>query len=392
MTGEFTRRRMLQTAGILALAMVWGLSNSAFAGPKAVVESTEVISKTPEYYHGWPTLARRADGELLLVYSGGREHHVCPFGRVELMRSHDGGKTWSWPRVVLDGPIDDRDAGVVETADGSILITTFTSLAYEPILNRALAAKPGEAGAMSAEKLARWQAAHERISDAQRKNDIGRWMVRSDDGGVTFSARTNCLVDSPHGPTLLSDGRLLYPGKEVLKPDARVAVAESTDDGKSWKFLSDIPTRPGDDPQNYHELHGVEAVDGTIIVQIRNHNKTNHRETLQCESRDGGKTWTIPHTIGVWGLPSHLLRLKDGRLLMTYGYRRKPYGNQARISSDNGQTWSEPMTISADGLGGDLGYPSTVELDDGTLLTVWYELMKGSPNAVLRQARWSISD
>lgn len=77
---------------------------------------------------------------------------------------------------------------------------------------------------------------------------------------------------------------------------------------------------------------------------------------------------------------------------MTYGYRRKPYGNQARISSDNGQTWSEPMTISADGLGGDLGYPSTVELDDGTLLTVWYELMKGSPNAVLRQARWSISD
>ena len=37
----------------------------------------------------------------------------------------------------MDGPIDDRDAGVLETAKGTILITTFTSLAYEPILTKA---------------------------------------------------------------------------------------------------------------------------------------------------------------------------------------------------------------------------------------------------------------
>jgi hypothetical protein len=96
------------------------------------------------------------------------------------------------------------------------------------------------------------------------------------------------------------------------------------------------------------------------------------------------------HSIGVWGLPSHLLRLRDGRLLMSYGYRRKPYGNQARISSDEGRTWSAPMTISDDGAGSDLGYTSTVELGDGKLLSVWYEKMAGSTKAVLRQAMWSI--
>ena len=74
---------------------------------------------------------------------------------------------------------------------------------------------------------------------------------------------------------------------------------------------------------------------------------------------------------------------------MTYGHRRPPFGNQARISED-GQTWSEPMVISDDGSGGDLGYPSTVQVDDGSLVTVWYEKMKGSPRAVLRQARWTI--
>ena len=48
--------------------------------------------------------------------------------------------------------------------------------------------------------------------------------------------------------------------------------------------------------------------------------------------------------------------------------------------------------ISSDGITWDLGYPSTVELADGTLLTAWYESMKDYPHAVLRQARWTIRD
>jgi hypothetical protein len=59
-------------------------------------------------------------------------------------------------------------------------------------------------------------------------------------------------------------------------------------------------------------------------------------------------------------------------------------------ATDQGRTWSEPIVNSGDGSSGDLGYPSTVELEDGTLLTVLYESMKGSPNAVLRQAKWRI--
>ena len=75
---------------------------------------------------------------------------------------------------------------------------------------------------------------------------------------------------------------------------------------------------------------------------------------------------------------------------MTYGHRRAPYGNQARLSSDNGKSWSEPMILSGDGKGGDLGYPSTVELTDGTLFTVWYESMREPKLAVLRQAKWRL--
>ncbi|MDP7052207.1 MAG: exo-alpha-sialidase, partial [Verrucomicrobiota bacterium] len=38
----------------------------------------------------------------------------------------------------------------------------------------------------------------------------------------------------------------------------------------------------------------------------------------------------------------------------------------------------------------DLGYPSTVQLEDGSLVTVWYEKLAGSTLAVLRQATWRI--
>ena len=177
----------------------------------------------------------------------------------------------------------------------------------------------------------------------------------------------------------------------VVEAEKKIGVAESKDDGLSWQWLADIPTRQGDSAvRGYHELHAIEAADGTLIAQIRNHNDTNKGETLQSESKDGGRTWSVPRSIGVWGLPSHLLRLRDGRLVMTYGHRRKPYGNQARISSDNGQTWGETMLLSGDGIGGDLGYPSTVELPDGTLLSVWYEKMTEPKLAVLRQATWRL--
>ncbi|QIF03665.1 sialidase family protein [Roseimicrobium sp. ORNL1] len=383
---NISRRSLLRTGTAAAAASFFVTSKSGAAAPAVQVLDTKVISQQPEYYCGWPTVARRANGELWLAWSGGREEHVCPFGQVVAMTSKDNGATWNYPRVLLDSAIDDRDAGVLETAKGTLLVTTFTSLAYEPTLEKA-----EKEGKWPADRLKRWQAARDWLTPEQRKAELGVWLVRSTDGGLTWSSRLPTLVNSPHGPIQLKDGRLLYAGKQLWTEEKKIGVCESKDDGLTWQWLADLPTREGDTARNnYHELHAVEAKDGTIIVQIRNHNKADAGGTLQTESKDGGKTWSAPHAI-TFGLPTHLLRLKDDRLLMTYGHRKPPFGNQARISEDNGKTWSEPMIISGDGAGGDLGYPSTVELDNGTLLTVWYEKMKDVKRAVLRQAVWKLA-
>lgn len=352
------------------------------AAPSAEIVETKVISVQPHLYHGWPTLAKRNNGELVLVWSGGREAHVCPFGRVDWMRSADEGKTWTWPRTLLDGPSDDRDAGIVETADGSLLATTFTSVAWESAF--------AKADNWDEARKQRWKAAAARLTPEERQSELGTWMIRSTDGGITWSERYRVPVNSPHGPVRLNDGRLLYAGKRLWEDEPKAGVSISSDDGVSWGSFIEIPAREGDDFNDYHELHAVQASDDRIVVQIRNHNPKNNRETLQTHSDDGGETWSVPYSIGVWGLPSHLLRLSDDRLLMTYGHRRAPLGNQARVSDHSGRTWSDPIVISGDGASGDLGYPSTVELNDGSLLSVWYEKLAGSPQAVLRQAHWRL--
>ena len=390
---NFIRRSMAATLGVCSSPFVlnrcWGQSNTPGF---ETLEETRTFSMPPEYYYGWPTIAKRND-ELLVVASGGREGHVCPFGRVDLFRSKDNGRTWSWPQTLYDSPIDDRDAGICITDKGTILVTTFTSLAYVGMLMEEKGFRDrGEPrlNIWSDGRYEKWMAVHRRLSDDERQKEVGNWMFRSTDGGITWSERYSTPINSPHGPIQLKDGRQLYLGDELWTEEHRCAAAVSEDDGQSWSILGLIPTREGDTCKAYYELHAAEASDGTIVAHIRNGNPNNSDENLQTVSKDGGKTWSVPRSIGVWGIPSFLLRLQDGRLLMTYGHRRNPLGVQARVSEDCGETWSEPLVLYGDASDGDLGYPSTVQLDDGSLFTVWYEHMRGSWFARLRCKRWKL--
>ena len=136
MNSTTSRRSFVQTGAAASLATFF-ISRKASAAPAAKILDTKVISPQFEFYCGWPTVALRKNGELWVSWSGGREAHVCPFGQVHSMTSRDKGETWTWPRVLHDSAIDDRDSGCIETAKGSLLVTTFSSLAYEPMLEKA---------------------------------------------------------------------------------------------------------------------------------------------------------------------------------------------------------------------------------------------------------------
>ena len=104
---------------------VFSVTAEAQQQPKAYVYSINNISDA-SYYIGWPTVAEKQDGELIISYSGGREGHVCPFGRLGFMRSADNGRTWSKPQILIESILDDRDSGLCQTSKGTLLVTWFT--------------------------------------------------------------------------------------------------------------------------------------------------------------------------------------------------------------------------------------------------------------------------
>jgi hypothetical protein len=81
----------------------------------------------PYGYFGWPSVARQADGTLVVASSGLRAAHVCPWGKTVLHISRDNGLTWSDARVIQDSPIDDSDAGVISLGGQRLLVSWFTS-------------------------------------------------------------------------------------------------------------------------------------------------------------------------------------------------------------------------------------------------------------------------
>jgi hypothetical protein len=84
------------------------------------------------------------------------------------------------------------------------------------------------------------------------------------------------------------------------------------------------------------------------------------------------------------------VRHSAGALVMTYGYREKPFGQRVAISRDDGASWQGDWVLRADGPDDDLGYPSTVELADGSLLTVCYQKAAPKEKCSLLWSKWKL--
>lgn len=92
-------------------------------------------------------------------------------------------------------------------------------------------------------------------------------------------------------------------------------------------------------------------------------------------SDDLGANWSaVKVVLPPSAAPAHLLLLADGRIVMTYGVRLLPRGVQAIASTDNGATWDfgRRYVLAWHGADANVGYPGSVVLNDGSILTSYY--------------------
>jgi hypothetical protein len=124
------------------------------------------------------------------------------------------------------------------------------------------------------------------------------------------------------------------------------------------------------------------------MLRTHAHPSGAQKTTAMVISEDDGFTWSPPKWTNIWGYPSELINLQDGRVLMVYGYRRPPYGTRGCIS-DDGVTWDRKneFVIREGGVPTKhpsinwehpgpylhIGYPSVCQLRDGTIVCAYHE-------------------
>ncbi len=352
---------------------------------------------------GWPTVCRDEAGTLYAVSSSFRMEHCCPFGKTAMYISKNGGKTWTPPIVINDTYMDDRDAGIVYLGNGKMLVSWFCH-PYEAYEKLGVGIKefdhhkdgtmPAVKGMMDTNAL---------LADEHKLG--GSYVRMSDDYGVTWSEPVKVSVTAPHGPIRLSDKSILYFGKEM--PDsgetvdtsgnkAHIQAIKSNDGGYTWEKLADLKIPVGTTVDNFWEPHAVELPDGRILAAIRAQGKEVPFEftIYTTVSADGGKTWSEFKCMNICGSPPHLLLHSSGAIICSYGRRTDPYGEHAIVSYDLGESWTDDYVLNDNFIEGiidnDMGYPSSTELDDGSIMSVYYQKVDDDPSPSVLWTNWKL--
>ena len=305
-------------------------------------------------HRAWAALEVASNGDLLVAYKDGSDHHRTPDGVLVLARSIDGGQTWEDKKPLVAEPGWDwfTNHGMTRLADDTILLHT---------IRRRNSTRP----------------------DGARKSFCRGSFTRSVDDGHLWQERGQEMIcpfmeewgnSCAYGKVSeLEDGTLMVPFYGVPKgvQDTRLrslAVAFSHDGGRSWpEFVSVYEDRKGD--VNPSETDLIRLPDGRYLLMIRANAAL---RLYRSYSEDEGRTWTPIEPTDLPGQCPALIYLASGAILCAYrDMRREQPGMSCAVSPDLGETWT-PLGYLYEGSNWDCAYPSMVHLLGGLIYCAFY--------------------
>ena len=322
----------------------------------------------------WPNLKRLGNGTLIATIFN-QPCHGRWEGDLDCWASEDEGQTWRFrgrPGVHEPGVARmNCAAGLAQNGDLIVLVSGWSHR--------------GPAYSIS--------------NDAERR-PLRAWVCRSSNAGATWQV-SDAFPDAPDDTDLGRDNAYRPFGDIVIAADGSLCVSgylakgverqsylfRSRDDGHTWGER--VVLNPvGNETAILH------LGDGRWLASSRNNHRSRRHQIVElCVSEDDGHTWkrdqplTLPMQV-----TSHLVRLADGRVMLSYGNRNwGNYGVDVRFSEDEGKTWSASVRI-ADAPFADCGYPSSVQLSNGRLVTAYYTKVSEDFHYDMRVAIWDPGD
>lgn len=321
---------------------------------RALKHTREVVA----YRDGgeFPVLTTTPNGMLVAVLRGAAGH-LGLAGRIDIVRSLDGGQTWTYPNIVADSVRDDRNPGLGTSTKGAIILSYTCASSYDAD-GKYIACKRDEV---------------EKNWDMRITRSTDNGLTWDEPYELTYTPLRSC---SPFGKMVaLPDGTILMPcyGKPAAEvpgvkmdkinvDDSCAYLLHSHDDGRTWGEASLICINAG-------EPAVMLRSNGQLFAAVRREQMG--KTVWGLHSTDGGFTWSEPVQItGDMKHPGDLLELSNGDILLAYGNRITPPARvEGFISRDGGQTWLDCLLTFSGHLRGynadfprhvDLGYPSSV--------------------------------
>lgn len=313
----------------------------------------------------WPNLVQLPSGEIL-AFIFNQPCHGMWEGDVDCWSSADGGRTWSFRgRPVEHDPGCNRmncSAGLGPAGDLLVLLSGWS--------HRGVVGDP-----------------HPHVPPAEPIRTV---VSRSAAGGRTWRL-TGRFPDPPPGYSAYGPFGHILPGPDGTMRAAIYARAADRRSRSVWMFRSaggDEWTEPAMINPLGNETDILHLGGGRWVASSRQDSWVH-----LFRSDDDGRTWSREMPLTLPGMvTSHLMRLRDGRLLLSYGNRcANNFGVDVRASVDEGQTWGAPVRLASAPMG-DCGYPSTVQRPDGSLVTAFYTQLSGRYHYEMRVAFWSESE
>jgi sialidase-1 len=336
-----------------------------------------IVYKDDQFYSAFPSIVRRSNGELLVVFRRAPERrvlgetgtsHTDPNSYLVLVRSRDDGKSWSQtPELIYANPFGgSQDPCMVPLRDGSILCSSY---GWALLQTNAAA----------------------RLKGAARHGNfvfLGGYLIRSRDGGHSWQGpiipppTPGETTFGPFGQPVPAynrgamcqgkDGRLYWVVASKTstvsgKPGTHLLI--SSDQGETWSYSCPVAA---DEKVVFNETSLYETPKGSLVAFMRTGNYDDH--TVVARSMDQGKSFRPWQDAGFQGHPHYALRLPDQRVLLVYGYRHPPFGIRARLlDAECANLTSAPeIVLREDGGNGDLGYPWATMLSKHSALVVYY--------------------
>ena len=353
------------------------------------------------------TIVELANGDLLAAYFGGTKERN-PDCCIWVSRKPKGQTQWTAPYLAADGvfSLDDPlcrvaglsgiDASTTAASAGPVAITFSGDTATarrKACWNPVLFQIPGKKEVLLFYKIGKDVA------------DWTGWLVRSQDGGLTWSAKEP-LPEGFIGPVKNKpgylDGRLICPSSTEGKQGWRIHFEISDDDGQTWRMVGpvdgELSLLTGDRPSGIHATDYVEdaatlegnakakhiyAIQPSILVhkdgRLQVVCRTRNAKLATSWSSDRGDTWS---KVTLTDVPNNnsgtdALTTKDGVHVLIYNNFETipgtPKGVRTPISiatSTDGLTWTHRLTLEDSPIS-QYSYPSIIEGRDGKLHAIY---------------------